>query len=92
MFSFLHQGFFESNPRDLQVLRHDKQLGTVKRQAHLADVPDYIVPDELKRLSRSTFHKRKRPLNSKTKSAYQSKLSNPLLCAELDYGKRKRRK
>lgn len=85
------QSFFESNPRDLQVLRHDKQLGTVKKQAHLADVPDYIVPDELKRLNRSTMQKRKRPMNNKTKSAYQSKLSNPLLCADVDYGKKRRK-
>lgn len=73
------------------MLRHDKQLGTVKKQAHLADVPDYIVPDELKGLSRSTLQKRKRQINSKTKSAYQSKLTNPLLCAEVDYGKKKRK-
>lgn len=87
------RSFFENNPRDLQVLRHDKELGTVKKQAHLADVPDYIVPDELKRMSRpsSKLNKRKRPNSSKAKAAFQSKQNNPLLCAQLDYGKRQKK-
>lgn len=87
------KSFFENSPRDLQILRHDKQLGTVKKQPHLADVPDYIVPDELKRLNRSNFgnKKRKRTFGNKSKSAYESKQSNPLLCAELDYGKKRKR-
>lgn len=87
------KSFFENSPRDLQVLRHDKQLGTVKKQAHLADVPDYIVPAELKRLSRSgaQANKRKRLMSNKNKSAYKSKQNNPLLCAQLDYGKRAKR-
>lgn len=87
------KSFFENSPRDLQLLRHDKQLGTVKKQAHLADVPDYIVPDELKRLSRTSFgvHKRKRQFGGKSKSTFESKQNNPLLCAELDYGKKRKR-
>lgn len=87
------KSFFENSPRDLQVLRHDKQLGTVKKQAHLADVPDYIVPDELKRLSRTSTktNNRKRPMSNKSKLAYQSKLNNPLLSAGLDYGKRRKK-
>lgn len=87
------KSFFENSPRDLQVLRHDKQLGTVKKQAHLADVPDYIVPDELKRLSRTSTktNNRKRPMSNKSKSAYQSKLNNPLMSAGLDYGKRRKK-
>lgn len=86
------KSFFDSNPRDLQVLRHDKQLGTVKKQAHLADVPDYIVPDELKRLNRSSNknNKRKRQMSSKAKAAYQQKQNNPLLCAQIDYAKKRK--
>lgn len=88
------KSFFETNPRDLQLLRHDKQLGTVKKQAHLSDVPDYIVPPELKRLSRSTVNssnKRKRTYtNNKSKSAFQLKQNNPLLVSKLDYAKRRK--
>ena len=39
---FLFQTYFEDNPRDLQVLRHDKSLHTVKVQKHLKNVPDYL--------------------------------------------------
>lgn len=89
------KSFFDNNPRDLQLLRHDKQLGTVKKQAHLSDVPDYIVPPELKRLSRSTAtsgNKRKRSYaNNKSKSAFQLKKNNPLLVSELDFTKRRRK-
>ncbi|KAG8235867.1 hypothetical protein J437_LFUL016474 [Ladona fulva] len=44
------QTYFEDNPNDLQTLRHDKALHTVKVQPHLADVPDYIVPPTLRQL------------------------------------------
>lgn len=90
------KSFFDNSPRDLQLLRHDKQLGTVKKQAHLADVPDYIVPAELKRLSRSSNkqsanNKRKRSYaNNKSKSAFQLKQNNPLMCAKIDYAKKRK--
>lgn len=41
---------FEDNPRDLQVLRHDKNLNVVKSQPHLKHVPEYLVPSTLKRM------------------------------------------
>lgn len=89
------KSFFDNSPRDLQLLRHDKQLGTVKKQAHLADVPDYIVPPELKRLTRSTAssgNKRKRSYaNNKSKSAFQLKQNNPLLVSKVDYAKKRRK-
>ena len=40
---------FQENPRDAQVLRHDKALHTVKHKPHLKNVPDYIVPKALKK-------------------------------------------
>ncbi|CAG2210671.1 DBP9 [Mytilus edulis] len=45
------KSYFEDNPRDLQVLRHDKSLHTVKSSSHLKDVPDYLIPQTLKNLS-----------------------------------------
>jgi len=44
------QSHFADNPRDLQSLRHDKALHTVRHQAHLKSVPNYIVPQTLRKL------------------------------------------
>ncbi|DAZ92961.1 TPA: hypothetical protein N0F65_006280 [Lagenidium giganteum] len=35
---------FEENPRDLNILQHDKTIGTAQVQRHLATIPDYLVP------------------------------------------------
>ena len=35
------QTYFEDNPRDLQVLRHNKALATTKMPQTLKNVPDY---------------------------------------------------
>ncbi|GFR07385.1 probable ATP-dependent RNA helicase DDX56 [Trichonephila clavata] len=51
--------YFEDNPRDLQILRHDKALHTVKLNSHLKDVPDYIIPPTLKKYI--VREKRERP-------------------------------
>merc|ERR1712098_951362 len=45
------KAYFEDNPRDKELLRHDKALHTVKHQEHLKNVPEYIVPETLKRLT-----------------------------------------
>ncbi|RMX70344.1 hypothetical protein DD238_000190 [Peronospora effusa] len=39
--------YFEANPRDLNVLEHDKVVGSAPVQPHLATIPDYLVPLEL---------------------------------------------
>jgi len=36
------QVFWADNPRDLQLLRHDKSLHTIKTKPHLRNVPDYL--------------------------------------------------
>lgn len=45
------KNYFEDNPSDLESLRHDKALHTVRTQSHLAFVPDYIVPPALRKLA-----------------------------------------
>ncbi|XP_061396695.1 probable ATP-dependent RNA helicase DDX56 [Musca vetustissima] len=91
------KAFFSENTRDLQVLRHDKPLKTVKVQPHLSHVPEYIVPKALKRIattpltsssSSAASTKKPRYFNSSAKAAYESKASNPLLCSEIDFGKK----
>lgn len=50
--SSFRQTYFEDNPRDLQLLRHDKSLHTVKGQQHLKHIPDYLgINSEPYRLS-----------------------------------------
>ncbi len=42
------QAHFEDNPRDLEVLRHDKTLQHAKRiQPHLKHIPSYLLPKGL---------------------------------------------
>merc|ERR1712226_1327396 len=48
------------NPRDAQILRHDKALHTVRQQVHLKNVPDYIVPNALKKMTANTRRTGKR--------------------------------
>merc|ERR1712212_1277624 len=45
------QAHLADNPKEAKVLRHDKALHTVKHQPQLRNVPDYIVPQSLKKMS-----------------------------------------
>lgn len=88
------KGYFEDNPRELQALRHDKPLKTVKRQQHLADVPDYMIPAALKNIAGvSNRSKRIRKAPRIAMSANQSKhkrnQSNPLVAMEFGGFKKK---
>lgn len=86
------KGFFNENTRDLQVLRHDKPLKTVKVQPHLSHVPEYIVPKALKRMATTALTrapKQSRGYHSTAKAAYESQNDNPLLCSEIDYGRKR---
>ncbi|KAM4527504.1 putative ATP-dependent RNA helicase DDX56 [Odontesthes bonariensis] len=40
--------YFEDNPRDLQLLRHDKDLHPAVVQPHMKNIPDYLVPETLR--------------------------------------------
>lgn len=84
--------FFDSNPHDLQVLRHDKPFNVVKVPDHLSEVPEYIVPAALKNMVGIVTKKRKsQPNISKTKQKYQQNANNPLAVAEIDYAKKRRK-
>lgn len=66
--------FFEDNPHDLKMLRHDKTLQPTKRQPHLKNVPEYLVPDTLKpRLSKNRRHSRRRDNSGSSKKAFTGK-------------------
>ncbi|CAO2631662.1 Probable ATP-dependent RNA helicase DDX56 [Lemmus lemmus] len=59
--------YFEDNPRDLQLLRHDLPLHPVVVKPHLGNVPDYLVPAALRGLIQPRKKWRKLPSSRKTK-------------------------
>ncbi|XP_067168427.1 probable ATP-dependent RNA helicase DDX56 [Apteryx mantelli] len=52
--------YFEDNPRDLHVLRHDKPLHPAIVKPHLRNVPEYLVPPSLRGVAKPALKKRKR--------------------------------
>uniref|UniRef100_A0A2K6KMB3 RNA helicase n=1 Tax=Rhinopithecus bieti TaxID=61621 RepID=A0A2K6KMB3_RHIBE len=68
--------YFEDNPRDLQLLRHDLPLHPAVVKPHLGHVPDYLVPPALRGLVRP--HKKRKKLSSSCRKARRAKSQNPL--------------
>jgi ATP-dependent RNA helicase DDX56/DBP9 len=66
------KSYFEENPREAQMLRHDKQLNVTRIDEHLRNVPDYIVPESL----RGIQLKSAKPNNSKIRSKNRKRLTN----------------
>ncbi|KAJ8961787.1 hypothetical protein NQ318_021389 [Aromia moschata] len=84
------KSYFEDNPTDLQVLRHDKALHTVRIQRHLSDVPEYIIPPTLKSLTGIT---KKKTTSESSTAKFQVQKSNPLLSMQFEgFGKKKKKK
>ncbi|CAG2108365.1 unnamed protein product [Medioppia subpectinata] len=54
------KSYFEANPKDQKVLRHDRALHTVKHKQHLRDVPEYIVPPTLQAMVKAKKGSNKR--------------------------------
>ncbi|XP_049909634.1 probable ATP-dependent RNA helicase DDX56 [Epinephelus moara] len=52
--------YFEDNPRDLQLLRHDKDLHPAVVKPHLRNVPEYLVPETLKGVMNPLSHRRRK--------------------------------
>ena len=61
---------FADNPRDAQILRHDKALHTVRQQAHLKNVPDYIVPPTLRKMTGNANHSNRKGRKRHFKGGY----------------------
>ncbi|XP_053944877.1 probable ATP-dependent RNA helicase DDX56 [Cuculus canorus] len=51
--------YFEDNPRDLEVLRHDKALHPAIVKPHLRNVPEYLIPPTLRGVAAPNPRKRK---------------------------------
>uniref|UniRef100_A0A3Q0RYM4 RNA helicase n=1 Tax=Amphilophus citrinellus TaxID=61819 RepID=A0A3Q0RYM4_AMPCI len=52
--------YFEDNPRDLQLLRHDKDLHPAVVKPHLKNVPEYLIPEALRGVVRPLSSRRRR--------------------------------
>lgn len=70
--------YFEDNPRDLQLLRHDKDLHPAVIKPHLRNVPDYLIPETLKGVVNplSSRRKKKKMLKSKPDGVIKSSFKN----------------
>jgi ATP-dependent RNA helicase DDX56/DBP9 len=47
---------FQTKPSDLHALRHDKSLHTARVQPHLKHVPDYLLPESVRRMAKVEDH------------------------------------
>ncbi|XP_037778784.1 probable ATP-dependent RNA helicase DDX56 [Penaeus monodon] len=82
--------FFEDNPRDLEVLRHDVPKHGLKPMTHLKNVPEYNIPDPLRTVSKGgkrlkfnkNIPKAKLKKMSNTHRKFQEKKGNPLKSME----------
>uniref|UniRef100_G3N731 Probable ATP-dependent RNA helicase DDX56 n=1 Tax=Gasterosteus aculeatus aculeatus TaxID=481459 RepID=G3N731_GASAC len=61
--------YFEDNPRDLQLLRHDKDLHPAVIKPHLRNVPEYLVPETLKGCVNPLSARRRRKTALRSKPA-----------------------
>ncbi|KAA0704286.1 putative ATP-dependent RNA helicase DDX56 [Triplophysa tibetana] len=52
--------YFDDNPRDLQLLRHDKDLHPAIIKPHLKNVPEYLIPKALKSLVNPLYGRKQR--------------------------------
>uniref|UniRef100_A0A8C8SDG0 Probable ATP-dependent RNA helicase DDX56 n=1 Tax=Pelusios castaneus TaxID=367368 RepID=A0A8C8SDG0_9SAUR len=76
--------YFEDNPNDLRLLRHDRPLHPAIIKPHLRNVPEYLVPPTLRAIAQPLLSKRKRrrPLascSSRPRGHFQARgARNPL--------------
>ncbi|XP_054854593.1 probable ATP-dependent RNA helicase DDX56 [Eublepharis macularius] len=60
--------YFEDNPRDLNLLRHDRPLHPAIIKPHLRNMPEYLVPPTLRAVVRPLIkHKRRKSMPPRSK-------------------------
>ncbi|XP_066570443.1 putative ATP-dependent RNA helicase DDX56 [Amia ocellicauda] len=52
--------YFEDNPRDLQLLRHDRDLHPAIIKPHLKNVPEYLIPATLRGVANPIISRKKK--------------------------------
>uniref|UniRef100_A0A0P4WSL6 RNA helicase n=1 Tax=Scylla olivacea TaxID=85551 RepID=A0A0P4WSL6_SCYOL len=94
------KSYFEDNPKDLEVLRHDKPKGGITPMNHLKHVPEYNVPENLKRVQKKVSKKKlnknapkvklsQRKQLTKTQEKYRKRKADPLQSMEFSGFKKK---
>ncbi|KAI5964469.1 DBP9 [Candida theae] len=72
--------FFQENPQNLATLRHDKELHPARVQAHLKNLPEYLLPEsarsDVKNIGFVPFHKNK--VNKYRKKGKSKRKQDPL--------------
>ncbi|KAG5672502.1 hypothetical protein PVAND_002626 [Polypedilum vanderplanki] len=69
------KSFFENSPRELQVFKHDAPLSIIKPIEHLSEVPDYIVPPQLKNVVGIVTKKHKNYQPKQKRKTYDNPLA-----------------
>ncbi|PIO39529.1 hypothetical protein AB205_0209510 [Aquarana catesbeiana] len=89
--------YFEDNPRDLHLLRHDKALHPAVVKPHLKNVPEYLIPPSMRSVI-SLMNKKKKRLRlkpgglSRFASSKFKRTQNPLRTFKYTKAKRRDRK
>ncbi|XP_073509867.1 probable ATP-dependent RNA helicase DDX56 [Phyllobates terribilis] len=85
--------YFDDNPRDFNLLRHDKPLHPAIVKPHLKNVPEYLTPPSLRSVANPLLHKRKKrrvhPGLSKAPPKKMRKTQNPLRTFKYAKGKKR---
>lgn len=64
--------YFEDNPRDLQLLRHDKDLHPAVIKPHMKNVPDYLIPETLRAVVNPLSSRRRRRIKPAAEGVVKS--------------------
>lgn len=92
--------YFEDNPRDLQLLRHDKDLHPAVVKPHLKNIPEYLIPEALRGVVHplSSRRRRRKEMGKKPggviKSSFKKKIpgKNPLKSFQYTGGRNRKGK
>ncbi|KAG8544486.1 hypothetical protein GDO81_022405 [Engystomops pustulosus] len=92
-FRYRCRTYFDDNPRDLVLLRHDKPLHPAIVKPHLKNVPEYLIPPSLRTVAQPLQKRKKKrmhPGSSKAPSAKKGKTQNPLRTFKYNKGTKRR--
>ncbi|KAM8974322.1 putative ATP-dependent RNA helicase DDX56 [Pelodytes ibericus] len=86
--------YFEDNPRDFHLLRHDKPLHPAIVKPHLKNVPDYLIPPALRSIADPFLRRRKKRKTGSSKMLESrskfSRTMNPLRSFKYTQNKRQK--
>jgi len=73
--------YFEDNPQDMKLLRHDKNTDIIRKQPQLKNVPDYLIPSGLRKTANENQEQKRKSKKRKFNAGSQRisrKESDPL--------------